>query len=99
MAVVCEFIVLALARVKGSPSFTSLPSGVAINTATDLSNFMDAHHPGDTITLNWVDREGNPRSAPIVLGSGPVGCHTFTAKITESRRGLSSSTASSGVFE
>lgn len=47
--------------------------GVAINTATDLSNFMDAHHPGDTITLNWVDREGNPRSAPIVLGSGPVG--------------------------
>ncbi|WP_396928778.1 S1C family serine protease [Mycolicibacterium sp.] len=47
--------------------------GVQINTATDLSNFMDAHHPGDTITLNWVDREGNPRSAPIVLGSGPVG--------------------------
>ncbi|KAA0108408.1 S1C family serine protease [Mycolicibacterium sp. P1-5] len=47
--------------------------GVAINTATDLSNFMDAHHPGDTVTLSWVDREGNPRSAPIVLGSGPVG--------------------------
>jgi S1-C subfamily serine protease len=46
---------------------------VPINTATDLSNFMDAHHPGDTITLSWVDREGNPRSAPIVLGSGPVG--------------------------
>jgi S1-C subfamily serine protease len=47
--------------------------GVAINTATDLSNVMDAHHPGDTITLNWVDREGNPRSAPLVLGSGQVG--------------------------
>ena len=47
--------------------------GVPINTAADLSNFMDAHHPGDTITLNWVDREGSPRSAPIVLGSGPVG--------------------------
>lgn len=47
--------------------------GVAINTATDLSNIMDAHHPGDTITLSWVDREGNPRTAPLVLGAGPVG--------------------------
>ena len=47
--------------------------GVTINTASDLSNVMDAHHPGDTITLSWVDREGNPRSASLVLGSGPVG--------------------------
>ncbi|QEN14209.1 S1C family serine protease [Mycolicibacterium sp. ELW1] len=47
--------------------------GIAINTATDLSNFMDTHRPGDTITLSWIDREGAPRSAPIVLGSGPVG--------------------------
>jgi S1-C subfamily serine protease len=47
--------------------------GVTINTATDLSNIMDAHHPGDTITLSWVDREGNPRSAPLALSAGPVG--------------------------
>ena len=29
----------------------------------------------------------------------PPGCHMFTAKISESRRGLSSSTASTGVLK
>jgi S1-C subfamily serine protease len=47
--------------------------GVTINTATDLSNVMDAHHPGDTILLSWVDRAGNPQSASVVLSAGPVG--------------------------
>lgn len=47
--------------------------GVTINTATDLSNVMDAHRPGDTIVLNWIDREGAPQNASVVLGAGPVG--------------------------
>ncbi|MCX2929586.1 trypsin-like peptidase domain-containing protein [Mycobacterium sp. CVI_P3] len=47
--------------------------GVTINTASDLSNVMDAHHPGDTIVLTWLDRAGNPQSAGVVLSAGPVG--------------------------
>ncbi|MGY4709369.1 S1C family serine protease [Mycolicibacterium sp. CBM1] len=47
--------------------------GVPINSASDLSNLMDAHRPGDSITLTWLDRDGNPRSAPLVLAAGPVG--------------------------
>ncbi|AQT80051.1 serine protease [Mycolicibacterium litorale] len=47
--------------------------GVTINSASDLSNVMDAHRPGDTITLVWLDRAGNPQSAPLVLAAGPVG--------------------------
>jgi S1-C subfamily serine protease len=47
--------------------------GVTINTASDLSNVMDARHPGDTIMLSWLDRTGNPQSASVVLGAGPVG--------------------------
>ena len=39
------------------------------------------------------------RNSLIDSGSAPSGCHTLTAKISESRRGLSSSTASIGVFE
>jgi S1-C subfamily serine protease len=46
---------------------------VAINTASDLSNVMDGHRPGDTIVLNWIDRAGNPQNAGVVLGAGPVG--------------------------
>lgn len=47
--------------------------GVPINSASNLSDVMDSHHPGDTVTLSWIDRTGAPRSAPIVLASGPVG--------------------------
>ncbi len=44
-----------------------------IRSAADLSNAMDAHRPGETIVLSWIDRAGNPHSAPLVLAKGPVG--------------------------
>ncbi len=44
-----------------------------INSAADLSNVMDTRRPGDTIVLSWIDRAGNPHSAPLVLAKGPVG--------------------------
>ena len=34
-----------------------------------------------------------------VFGCSPLGCHTLTEKISELRRGTSSSTTSIGVFE
>ena len=47
--------------------------GMPITSAADLSSIMDQRRPGDTVTLTWVDRMGNPRSAPVVLAKGPVG--------------------------
>ena len=47
--------------------------GTPVTTAADLSNIVDGHRPGDTVTLTWIDRIGNHRSAPVVLGKGPVG--------------------------
>ncbi|MCI4675738.1 S1C family serine protease [Candidatus Mycolicibacterium alkanivorans] len=47
--------------------------GTPINSASNLSDVMDARHPGDTVTLSWLDRAGDPRSATIVLDRGPVG--------------------------
>lgn len=47
--------------------------GIPVNSAADLSNIMDQRRPGDTVTLTWIDRVGNPRSAPVVLTKGPVG--------------------------
>ena len=40
-----------------------------------------------------------PIACQIDFGSGPSGCHMLTSKISESRRGRSSITASIGVFE
>jgi serine protease Do len=47
--------------------------GVALDSATALTDVLDQHHPGDTITLTWVDGSGAPRSAPVALGVGPPG--------------------------
>lgn len=47
--------------------------GVPINMASDLSDIMDTHHPGDTIVLSWISHGGAARTEPIVLGKGPVG--------------------------
>ena len=47
--------------------------GMPITSAADLSSIMDQRRPGDTVTLTWVDRMGNPRSAPVVWAKGPGG--------------------------
>lgn len=47
--------------------------GMPVRAAADLSTIMDQHRPGDTIVLTWIDRAGNPRSAPLVVAKGPVG--------------------------
>ncbi|MFE3983473.1 S1C family serine protease [Nocardia tengchongensis] len=44
-----------------------------ITSATDLTATMDLHHPGDTVTLKWVDPTGQNQSARVQLGKGPVG--------------------------
>ena len=44
----------------------------AIPAATTLTDLLDQHYPGDTVTVTWVDH-GNSRHAPIVLGTGPPG--------------------------
>lgn len=47
--------------------------GHAIDSATTMTNTMDQHHPGDTVTLTWVDRSGQSESAQTALARGPVG--------------------------
>lgn len=47
--------------------------GIPVGSAADLSNIMDQRRPGDTVVLTWVDRTGNPRTAPVALAKGPVG--------------------------
>lgn len=47
--------------------------GIPVRAAADLSGIMDQRRPGDTIMLTWIDRAGNPRSAPLVVAKGPAG--------------------------
>jgi len=74
-AVVRQVLPDTPARLAGvlSGDVITAVDGMPINSAADLSNIMDQRRPGDTITLTWVDRFGNVRSAPVVLAKGPVG--------------------------
>lgn len=45
----------------------------SVDSATSLTNVMDTHHPGDRVTLTWVDQTGNRQSATTTLAEGPVG--------------------------
>ncbi len=47
--------------------------GHAIDSATSLTNTMDQHHPGDTVTLTWTDQTGQSESGRAGLSQGPVG--------------------------
>ncbi|MFC7451031.1 S1C family serine protease [Rhodococcus daqingensis] len=45
--------------------------GKPIRAAADLTALMVARHPGDRIELGWTDKDGTPRTAAIVLTTGP----------------------------
>ncbi|WP_236791330.1 S1C family serine protease [Amycolatopsis sp. GM8] len=44
-----------------------------IDSATTLTNLMDGFHPGDKVTLSWLDQTGQQQSATATLVEGPVG--------------------------
>jgi S1-C subfamily serine protease len=47
--------------------------GVAVSSASSLSDLLGAHAPGDTVTLTWtVATTGATASAPVTLIAGPA---------------------------
>ena len=44
--------------------------GTAIASASDLSDAMDAAHPGDKVVVGWVDGSGQSRTATVTLAAG-----------------------------
>jgi S1-C subfamily serine protease len=46
-------------------------NGTAISSSAGLTSALQTHHPGDTITLGWVDPAGNSHTASVTLSSGP----------------------------
>ncbi|WP_308015149.1 S1C family serine protease [Nocardia coffeae] len=47
--------------------------GTTIGSALELTDAMDQHHPGDTVTLKFADQSGQTQSAKTKLAQGPVG--------------------------
>jgi len=45
--------------------------GKPIASANDLTNLLGAHHPGDTVQLQWTDQSSQSHTAGVTLTSGP----------------------------
>jgi S1-C subfamily serine protease len=47
--------------------------GQAIDTPTTLTGLMDQHHPGDRVSITWLDQAQQQHTAGTTLVTGPVG--------------------------
>jgi S1-C subfamily serine protease len=47
--------------------------GAAVDGPTTLVALIDRDHPGQRVTLAWIDGAGQNHSAPITLNTGPAG--------------------------
>ena len=47
--------------------------GKTVNSDTTLTDLLDQHHPGNVVTVTWLNQIGQPKSASMTLMPGPVG--------------------------
>ncbi|ETW24915.1 S1C family serine protease [Mycobacterium gastri] len=45
--------------------------GVAISSATALSDVLNGHHPGDVVSISWLSKSGVARTENVTLAEGP----------------------------
>ncbi|MHB1008390.1 MAG: S1C family serine protease [Propionibacteriaceae bacterium] len=60
----------AKAGIVAGDTITSL-GGKAVDSATTLGQLMVGYHPGDTVTIGWVDSSGTAHTAKVTLVNGP----------------------------
>jgi serine protease Do len=60
------------AGISGGDVITAV-DGTRVDSATTLTDLLDHHHPGETVTVAWLHAGAAQRSAPIVLAAGPPG--------------------------
>jgi S1-C subfamily serine protease len=60
----------ATAGLESGDVITSL-GGKAVTSAQSLTTNLVTHHPGDQVSVQWVDASGQQHSATVQLASGP----------------------------
>ena len=46
--------------------------GQSVATAQDIANVLVKYHPGDSISITWVDQSGQSQTTTVTLASGPA---------------------------
>jgi S1-C subfamily serine protease len=61
----------ANAGLAAGDTITSV-GGQSVSTAQDISHVLVKYHPGDSISISWVDQSGPSQTANVTLASGPA---------------------------
>ena len=46
--------------------------GQSVSTAEDIPHALVKHHPGDSISVTWLDQSGQSHTATVTLATGPA---------------------------
>ena len=46
--------------------------GQSVSTAEDIAHALVKYHPGDSISITWVDQSGQSQTTKVTLASGPA---------------------------
>jgi S1-C subfamily serine protease len=47
-------------------------AGTSVTSASQVQSALASHHPGDKVSITWVDGEGQTQTATVTLASGPA---------------------------
>jgi S1-C subfamily serine protease len=59
------------AGIVGGDAITEV-NGTTISSDNDLTTALRPHHPGDRVSITWVDTSGTSHTATVTLASGPA---------------------------
>ena len=61
----------ARAGLQAGDQITSV-GGRAVTSPTGIQGALESHHPGDRVSISWLDQAGQTHTATVVLGTGPA---------------------------
>ena len=61
----------ANAGLTAGDTITSV-GGQSVSTAQDIAHVLVKYHPGDSISIGWVDQSGQSQTTNVTLASGPA---------------------------
>jgi S1-C subfamily serine protease len=61
----------AKAGLTAGDEITSI-GGQQISSAEEIAHSLVKYHPGDTVSVSWVDQYGQSHTATVTLATGPA---------------------------
>ncbi len=61
----------ANAGLAAGDEITSI-AGQSVSASTDITHILVKYHPGDSISITWLDASGQSHTSNVTLANGPA---------------------------